>query len=920
MNAERWQAIGDLFESALLLPVGEQTALLDRACGGDEELRREVRSLLSSHNAAPGGFVQERIKNAVTSFFETSLQGPQPVRVGPYRLIRELGRGGMGAVFLAERDDDEYHASVAIKLVRPGMDTEFILARFRRERQTLARLQHPNISRLLDGGTTDTGLPYIVMEYIDGPWLTQFADDNRLGLKDRLRLFSDVCAAVDYAHRNFIIHRDLKPGNILVDADGVPKLLDFGICKLLRADALSGHETQITPMTPNYASPEQVQGGPMTLLSDVYSLGAVLYELLTGTCPRRFEQLTPQAIDQASRVAIALPSAATADPIVARQLAGDLDNVLMRALETEPERRYESAAQFAEDLRRYLNDEPVRARPQTLRYRALKFVRRNRGKVAALAALFVAMAGGLTVSLYEARIAGSRLQQIRTLANKLVVDVHDAVRDLPGSTRARQIIVRTGLEYLDLSASSAKGDPRAELELAKAYRTLGDVQGNAGEANLGDASSALARYRTALSLLDNVTRRTPGDLEARAERLIVHARIGTVQIHNGHLRDAVATLQEGIRTSASFATTRDTSVLLAMADVYLASSEAKRNLSDFQSSLKDAIECLGLYRQVASVRQEDPDLRHSLAGAYASVGMSESQVGRLEEALAHFRDGVAEMEKLVAAEPRNVSWSRDLMLAYGHVADVLGNPAMQNLGDREAALHVYQQAADIGKRLYIADPADQRAAADFGIVLNRVETAMDDTDLTAKIAVQRESLQVLERAAAMSPGNVSLQTYRSSIDEHLGDSSTAIGDTESARKAYQESAAISEPNMPLGSAASIIVFIRATGKLALNAVARSQRTEALDCARRALRAAESPPAGATPLRAVPRGLSAMGLTYAALLRSPLRSPGDREQALSWLGKSMDAWRASQSEPGFGAPHRREMREVEEALARVQQTR
>jgi hypothetical protein len=206
----------------------------------------------------------------------------------------------------------------------------------------------------------------------------------------------------------------------------------------------------------------------------------------------------------------------------------------------------------------------------------------------------------------------------------------------------------------------------------------------------------LARYRTALSLLDDVTRRTPGDLEARAERLIVHARIGTVQIHNGQLRDAVGTLQEGIRTSASFATTRDTTVLVAMADVYLASSEARRNLSDFQGSIKDAAECLRLYREVASVRQEDPGLRHSLAGAYASVGMSESQVGRLDDALAHFRDGVAEMEKLVAAEPRHVSWSRDLMLAYGHVADVLGNPAMQNLGDREAALHVYRQAAASG--------------------------------------------------------------------------------------------------------------------------------------------------------------------------------------------------------------------------------
>src|SRR4029079_10613046 len=189
------------------------------------------------------------------------------------------------------------------------MDTECTLARFRRERQTLARLQHPNISRLLDGGSTDDGLPYIVMEYIDGPWIKSDTTQQKLDIEARVRLFQDVCAAVDYAHRNFIIHRDLKPGNILVDADGVPQLLDFGICKLLRAAALSGNDTQIAPMTPNYASPEQVQSGPITLLSDVYSLGAVLYELLTGTCPRRFEQLTPQALEQASRAAIARPSA-----------------------------------------------------------------------------------------------------------------------------------------------------------------------------------------------------------------------------------------------------------------------------------------------------------------------------------------------------------------------------------------------------------------------------------------------------------------------------------------------------------------------------------------------------------------------------------------------------------------------------------
>src|SRR4029079_19190416 len=198
--------------------------------------------------------------------------------------IRELGRGGMGAVFLAERDDEEYRAKVAIKLVRSGMDTAFILARFRRERQTLARLQHPNISRLLDGGSTDDGLPYIVMEYIDGPWITSYTTQQKLDIEARVRLFQDVCSAVDYAHRNFIVHRDLKPANILVDGAGVPKLVDFGICKLL-VESVTGDDTVGPPMTPNYASPEQFRGEAATTSSDIYSLGVVLYELLTGACP-----------------------------------------------------------------------------------------------------------------------------------------------------------------------------------------------------------------------------------------------------------------------------------------------------------------------------------------------------------------------------------------------------------------------------------------------------------------------------------------------------------------------------------------------------------------------------------------------------------------------------------------------------------
>lgn len=415
MTPERWKAVGEIFDAALAVVTGERAVWLEQASKGDSELQREVASLLASHDAAPRGFVQERIRKVLASFNEANMD-PQHAIVGPYRLVRELGRGGMGTVFLAERNDDEYRAQVAIKLVRPGMDTEFILTRFRRERQTLARLQHPNIARLLDGGTTAKGVPYIVMEYIDGPSLTKYAKRRALSIPDRLRLFMAMCAAVDYAHRNFVVHRDVKPGNILVGPDGVPKLLDFGVCKLLRDD--SAHDSAGTPLTPAYASPEQVHGGPVTPLSDIYSLGVILYELLAGTIPYRRENASSPAISHTFGTApVVLPSVAAKDMSHARQLSGDLDHIVMRALERDPAGRYQWAAQMSDDLERYFAKEPIQARPQSKSYVALKFIQRNKGKVSALIAVILAFGVGLSVSLRETRLADARVQQILAQAN-----------------------------------------------------------------------------------------------------------------------------------------------------------------------------------------------------------------------------------------------------------------------------------------------------------------------------------------------------------------------------------------------------------------------------------------------------------------------------------------------------------------------
>ena len=483
MNPQRWQAVGELFERAAALPPGEQTLCVERGSAGDDELRKEVLSLLANHKALPGGFVQERIKNAVLSFYQANIT--RPTTIGPYRVIRELGKGGMGTVFLGEHSDGENGNRVAIKLVRPGMDTEFILARFRRERQTLARLQHSNIARLLDSGTTEQGLPYIVMEYVAGVRITEHARQQRLGIEARIVLFLSVCAAVDYAHRNFVIHRDIKPGNILVGPDDCPKLLDFGICKLL-VDPVSDVTTSDTlagvMLTPNYASPEQARGETVTLLSDVYSLGVVLYELLTDKSFAKINR--PGHPGPVIDVSVPLASNAVADRVLRRRLSGDLDNILFRALEPNPERRYETAALLADDLRRHLLDQPIHGRPQNLTYRAGKFVRRNRARVAALAIVIVVASAIVNIA--------SRGRQIQQQGEAVPLDQSprgsDALTELRDSTAEIREIMASRVQNAFASA---------ELYRALASQELGDRETQAG--NLSDSNRA---YAESASLAD----------------------------------------------------------------------------------------------------------------------------------------------------------------------------------------------------------------------------------------------------------------------------------------------------------------------------------------------------------------------------------------------------------------------------------
>ncbi|HEX2931523.1 MAG TPA: serine/threonine-protein kinase, partial [Candidatus Binatia bacterium] len=393
MTPESWRRVGEIFHQAVEVPTADRGRWVVSACNENEELLREVNSLLRNDQDARA-FVQERLKAGVEAFVDDERVRRTPERAGPYRLIREIGHGGMGTVYLAERDDDQYKIAAAIKLVTPGLDTDFVLRRFRRERQILAQLDHPNIARLLDGGTTAEGLPYIVMEYVAGQPISEYCRQRHLTTGEILKLFLNVCAAVAHAHRQFIVHRDLKPGNILVRPDGAVKLLDFGICKVLYSHALLGGDTVTDGgrlLTPDYASPEQIRGDPVTIASDVYSLAAVLYELLTGQKPHRFKNASLLEVERAvCEQEITRPSAAVPDAAIARRLRGDLDLILLQALDKDPARRYTSVEQFADDLRRHLERLPVKAQEPRLSYRLRKLIARRKASFAT-AALVVAM-------------------------------------------------------------------------------------------------------------------------------------------------------------------------------------------------------------------------------------------------------------------------------------------------------------------------------------------------------------------------------------------------------------------------------------------------------------------------------------------------------------------------------------------------
>lgn len=739
MTPERWQHVKDVFAQASALDTGARDPYLEQACGADVELRCEVVSLLSAHATAeaivdrPAG---DYLPLGALADADEEWQGR---RLGAYELVECLGRGGMGEVWRARRADAQYEKEVAIKLVRGGYDTAFVLQRFRAERQILANLEHPNIAHLLDAGMTAAGQPFLVMELVEGIPIDEYCTRHALPIPERLRLFREVCAAVSYAHQHLVVHRDLKPGNILVTADRSIKLLDFGIAKLLQPVAADGAPTDATrtslrALTPAFCSPEQVLGLPITTTSDVYSLGVVLFHLLAGRSPYRTGLAsTRDAIRDVCESEPLRPSTVAAQQAASgysRVLPDrDLDDITLKALRKEPERRYGSVEQLSEDLRRYLAGLPVAARGDRFSYRAGKFLRRHRVEGAATLLVAAALLAGIVIATREARIADAQraraerhFASVRQLANTFMFQMDDAIRDVPGATEARALLVRTALEYLDTLAREAGPDRSLRRELAEAYAKLADIQGEVDEANIGDAQAALSSYAKAISLFASLAAANPGDEALKARLGTVRLSLARLQAVRGDAREAAAEALQGLAAIESLAHQhpQDLAAQDALAIAYTSYGDMLALTAD-PKALENTAKAVAILENLRRQRPNNLGYELHLASAYNRAGFVEQLrgTGRTSAAIGEHKKALALAEDLLSRDPQHAQ--RYWRILGASQADI--GVELDDGGDPGAAVDFYRQAAATLARL-AADRDNWQAQLDLANVRTQLGDAL----------------------------------------------------------------------------------------------------------------------------------------------------------------------------------------------------
>ena len=783
MSSSRWDQIETLFFGALDRDTEERARFLGAACEGDPDLRGEVEAMLAVHERSQALLLETRLLSGEADLLPT----PDVMlgrRIGSYRLEELIGQGGMGAVYRAAREND-FEQQVALKLIRPGLNTSEIVTRFRVERQILARLEHPHIARLLDGGVTEEGVPYLVMEYVTGVPLTKYCDEHRLSIAERLRLFQTVCRVVQFAHSNLVVHRDLKPSNILVTEDAGIKLLDFGIAKLLDPDAAGvpvvQTRSELLVMTPEYAAPEQVRGEPITTAADVYALGVLLYELLTGHRPYRLparrqaeveriiceeeptrpstvvsdvaeirrydgatETLTPERVSAAR---------ATAVGRLRRMLRGDLDNIVMTALRKEPERRYASAEQVADDVGRYLAGRPVAARKETVAYTVSKFVRRHRIGVSVAAAFLMVLIGFSAVTVRQAqtvalerdaaRLERDRAEQALREAEEVsaflmgLFAANDPREALGDTITARQLLER-GVARADELSDQPTVQARMYDVMGQVYRRLG-------------------HYDRAQSLLENAVTLRRGQTDStELARSLDH--LGLLFLDRQRFDEAEALLEESYALRHAI-----------FPSAHLLLAESLHNLGGLAHELADYAVADSLFRSALAMRRELLGEDHPLTiHTTRMVARGRDKAGDHEEAARLFRD-VLDRQRSLFGE------------VHPDVANTLNDLAivLKKLGDLDAAGTMYRQSLEIRRALY----GDVHARVGVALV-NYAKLLMEQGSFDRAEAPLTEALAIFRAVHGPDHADVAWAL------ENLARTFVESGDSERALPMYREALAL----------------------------------------------------------------------------------------------------------------------------------
>ena len=754
----------ELFADAVELAPSERASFLSDRCGGRPDLQAEIESLLAAHDGSPR-FLHLDADSGATEGDPLAFPDQRGRTVGQFRLLEKIGEGGMAVVYRAERVDGEFAQRVAVKLIDLPLRDADALRRFRAERQILATLHHPNIVTLLDAGMTD-GQAYLVMELVDGATVTNHCIERSLALPGRLQLFRDVCAAVQEAHQRGVVHRDLKPANILVTPDGVPKILDFGVAKLLDTPGRESEPTMTgVPrlLTPNYASPEQVRGLPVTTVSDIYALGVLLYELLAGARPY---DTAGKGLDEILRIVgdedPPRPSARSGGgeaplPYDRHRLAGDLDAIALKAMSKDPARRYASARELAEDVTRHLAGRPVLAREPSFGYVVARLARRHRAAFLSAAVALLALVSALGVSLWQMRVAVAernrateRLNDVRQLAHALIFEIHDGVRALPGSTPVRKQIVSEALTYLERLSRDPASDDGLRLELAKGYHRIADVQGHPGEANLGDSAGALQSYKKGAEVLRPLASGRAPSREVLLELGALDLAAAAIATQSAARDEALGAAREAQALAESLLR-RDPADEAAMVLQGSAHFQLATALGPAES-LPAWQRAAETYALLLARKPDDPKRQRNVALVQKYLGSYYEQRRDYAQALVHHQEAQRLDDLRLAANPSNRAAQLDVAIDLSNVA--FAHWQTRRLAEAAAG---YERSLEMRTRLAEADPKDAYSRGRLGYAHSRLGAVYSELGLHA------EALRHAEAAVRIGESQASINAVHAEL-------------------------------------------------------------------------------------------------------------------------------------------------------------